>query len=405
MLKRVVLLCGVILTTALCWFAVRNYRDAAAIAEENLRGVALSISSAVENVTFHDPSLQALQGFRPSDLAYLALTDRRGIYRFHSNSELIGTEAADWRSAAQGEWGGRVILGTGERAYQYLRPIHLPAGTLHLRLTLHTYRADTVIRKAKLNMAILFALVAGSWGLSAVIYRFAVREKRHQAEMARREELARLGEMGAMLAHEIRNPLAGIKGFAQVIGKKPTDVRNAAFAVRIVEETLRLEYLVFNLLSYARTGPLSPLPIPVRELLEGAVALVREEMEAKDATISIACPEDLHLTGDRDRLAQVMLNLLQNGLQAVGQQGMIAIAAERSRSGVTIVVTDNGAGMDSETSARVFEPFFTTKARGTGLGLAICKKIMEAHGGTIAISGAPGRGAEVTLTFTAAMEA
>ncbi|WP_243369959.1 ATP-binding protein [Geotalea sp. SG265] len=406
MLKKVVLFGGVLLTTALCWFAVRNYRDASAIAEENLRGVAISISSAVENIAFHDPSLESLHGLHPADLAFLALTDDSGIYRFHSNGDLIGKRAtADQRATEQEESAGRVTLGTGERAYQYLHPIHLPDRTLHLRLTLHTYRADTVIRKATLNVAILFGLLAASWVLSAIIYRFAVRDKRHQLEMARREELARLGEMGAMLAHEIRNPLAGIKGFAQVIGKKPADERNAAFAAKIVAETLRLEHLVFDLLSYARTAPLSPLPFQARELLEGGVALVREESTAKEVAVSVACPADLLLMGDRDQLGQVVLNLLQNALQAVGHGGNIRITAERSETGITITVTDDGDGMDNETITRVFEPFFTTKARGTGLGLAICKKIIEAHDGTIAIAVVPGRGTTVTLTFPAAMEA
>jgi two-component system sensor histidine kinase HydH len=403
MLKRVVLLAGIVLTAALSWFAVRNYRDALAIAEESLGGDALSISSAVENIAFHDPSLRALQGFHPSDVAFFALTDDNGLYRFHSNGDLIGKKTDD--PIPGGAAGSRIILGTGELAYQYLSPIHLPDHTLHLRLTLHTYRADTVIRKAKFNMAILFSLVAASWVLSAIIYRFTAREKRHQLQMARREDLARLGEMGAMLAHEIRNPLAGIKGFAQVIVKKPTDERNATFAAKIVAETLRLESLVFNLLSYARTGPISPRPFLVRELLEGAVALVRGEMEAKEAKVSLTCAEDLRLSGDRDRLGQVMLNLLQNAVQAIGRGGTIGIVAEHSRMGATIIVTDDGAGIAHELTDRIFEPFFTTKARGTGLGLAICKKITEEHGGTITITGTVGHGTTVILTFPAAMEA
>ncbi|ACM19215.1 sensor histidine kinase [Geotalea daltonii FRC-32] len=406
MLKRVVLLVGIVLTTSLCWFAVRNYHDASAIAEENLRGVALSITSAVENIVYHDPSLETLEGLHPADMAFLALTDDKGIYRFHSNPDLIGQPVEAPRPAAAGETGeSRVTLGTGEKAYQYITPIHLPSSTLKLHLTLHTYRADTVIRKAKLNMAILFSLLMAGWILSAVIYRFALREKQHQREMAHRKDLARLGEMGAMLAHEIRNPLAGIKGFAQVIGKKPMDERNSAFAGKIVAETLRLESLVFNLLSYARSGPISATDFVVCGLIEGAVALVRGEVEAKGVIISIKCPEDLRLSGDRDRLGQVMLNLLQNAVQAVSHGGMVDIVADRSQAGVTMVITDNGAGIGKEVAERIFEPFFTTKARGTGLGLAICKKIVEEHGGTIGVAGKPGRGAAITLTFPAAMAA
>lgn len=183
------------------------------------------------------------------------------------------------------------------------------------------------------------------------------------------------------------------------------DERNGAFAGKIVAETLRLESLVFDLLSYARSGPISATDFVVCGLIEGAVALVRGEVEAKGVIISIKCPEDLRLSGDRDRLGQVMLNLLQNAVQAVPHGGMVDIVADRSQAGVTMVITDNGAGIGNEVAERIFEPFFTTKARGTGLGLAICKKIVEEHGGTINVAGAPGRGAAVTLTFPAAMAA
>lgn len=133
MLKRVVLLGGIVLTTALCWFAVRNYHDASAIAEENLRGVALSITSAVENIAYHDPSLETLEGLHPADMAFLALTDDKGIYRFHSNPDLIGqpAEAARLSAAGPGTGEGRVTLGTGERAYEYVTPIHLQAVPLN----------------------------------------------------------------------------------------------------------------------------------------------------------------------------------------------------------------------------------------------------------------------------------
>lgn len=407
MLKKIVLISGVVLTAVVCWFALRNYRDASAIAEENLRGVALSITAAVENIAYKDPSLQSLEGFRPSDLAFLALTDQHGIYRFHSNPDLIGTPVTgQHQPQAEPETGERrLLLGTGENAYEYITQIHLPdrQGPLTLHLILHTYRADTVIRKARLNMAILFCLMAASWILSVVIYRFALRDARHHREMARREELARLGELGAMLAHEIRNPLAGIKGFAQVIGNKPTDERNSGFAEMIVAETLRLEGLVTDLLTYARSSELTLSRFDLGELLAGTISLVQPEAAAKGISLQVRCPDQLMMNGDRDRLGQVLLNLVQNGVQAVAEGGTVKLRASAGSKVLTITIADNGAGIDREVRERIFEPFVTTKARGTGLGLAICKKIVEEHGGTIGLDNEAGGGTRFTITLPATM--
>ena len=152
MLKRILLPSGVALTLALLWFAVNSYRTATPLAEENLRGVALSISAAVENIVASEPSFRSLDTLRPKDLAFLAVVDRYGRYRFHSNPDLIGSSASDPRYPELLRRGttmeGRVLLGTGEKAYEFLSPIRLAGQTMILRLTLHTYRADAVIRKA-----------------------------------------------------------------------------------------------------------------------------------------------------------------------------------------------------------------------------------------------------------------
>lgn len=405
MLKRLLLLSGMALSSALLWFAVSNYRAAAPIAEETLRGLALSITAAVENIATHDPSLRSLDTLQTKDLAFLAVADRNGLYRFHSNPDLIGTATSDPRfpevlrkgSAAE----GRITLGTGEKAYEFLSPVHLPGQTLVLRLTLHTYRADAVIRKAELNMTILLSLMCGGWILSVIVYRYAVREEKHQLEMARQESLARLGEMGAMLAHEIRNPLGGIKGFAQVIEKRPQDERNSGFARRIVAETLRLEALVNDLLAYARSDRPAPVLFRLDELVAHTVALVRDEADEQGVALSVAVPEGVQLRGDQDRLGQVLLNLVKNAIQAMPEGGTLTVRAASSGSHVTITVGDTGEGIDPESMERIFEPFFTTRAKGTGLGLALCKKIIEEHDGTIDVKSGVGEGTTVSVTLPA----
>ena len=401
MLKRIYVLIGVGISLFLVWFAVSNYRASRPIAEENLRGLALSLASAIESIAVRDPSLQSLVDFHPPDLAFFALISEDGIYRFHTNADLIGTpvESGTFAQVLKGKTTveSRVVLGTGEKAFEFYGPLYLPGETLALRLTLHTYRADTVTRRAEYNMLIIFSLLGVGWGLLAILYKYSLREERHQLEMAHRERLAQMGEMGAMLAHEIRNPLAGIKGYAQVIAKKPQDDRNAGFAQRIAVEVLRLENLVNDLLSYARTDVLPLSAVNVSELLHYTVALVRNEAEQKDVAISTECAEGLQVRGNRDRLGQVLLNLCKNALQSMPEGGSLQIKAGTFDTHVILAVSDTGHGIACDDLERVFEPFFTTKARGTGLGLALCKKIVEEHGGTIRVESEMGKGTSIII--------
>ena len=291
------------------------------------------------------------------------------------------------------------MLGTGEKAYEFLTPLHLPDTTMILRLTLHTYRADAVIRKSELNMTILLSLLLVGWIMAASIYRFAVREEIHTLEMARQENMAHLGEMGAMLAHEIRNPLAGIKGYAQIIEKKPQDERNSGFARRIVAETQRLEALVSDLLAYARSDQESMATVDLGEVVVHAAALLRHEAEQLHISIISECPEGMLINGNRDRLGQALLNLGKNAIQAMPDGGTLRITAAMVGKQVILNVNDTGQGISQEEMPRIFEPFFTTKAKGTGLGLALCKKVVEEHGGSIEVQSVVGHGTTVSVSI------
>ncbi|HJV67163.1 MAG TPA: ATP-binding protein [Geomonas sp.] len=403
MLRKAIIAAGLFISLFLLWFAVFNYRKAAPIAEENLRGLALSVTAAIENMAVHDPSLASLAKFHTSDISYFALADRGGVYRFHSNPELIGTPVLDDdflaklnRESASEE---RVTLGTGERAFQYITPVYLPGRILMLRLILHTYRADEVVRRAKLSATILLGLLVAEWLLAAGLVRYARREELHQMEMARRENLARLGEMGALLAHEIRNPLAGIKGFAQVIAKRPAEERNRGFAGNIVTEAVRLENLVSNLLAYAGSDARPAECFDLDELIGHAISLLSAEALQSGVTVLYDSPGSLPVRGNRDRMEQVLLNLGKNALQAMPEGGQLSIGTQARGDRVVLTVRDGGQGLSGADLQRVFEPFFTTKSRGTGLGLALCKKIVEEHAGSIELTSVPGAGTTVTVTL------
>ncbi len=403
MLRRILLLAGIGISLCLVWFAVENYRASIPIAGENLQGLALSLETAIESLALRDTSFQALAGFHAPDIAFFAFIGNDGVYRFHSNADLIGAtaESGKYRDvlASKSISSSRITLGTGERAYEFYAPLYLGENTYVLRLVLHTYRADAVIRRARFNMMIMLGLLAAGWALGAVLYRFAVREEQRQLEMARRERLAQMGEMGAMLAHEIRNPLAGIKGYAQIIEKRPCEERNAGFARRMVAEVQRLERLVNDLLAYSR-GEYAPMAtVDLGELVASTVALVRCEAEQQHVSVSGKSGGRIRVAGNRDRLGQVLINLAKNALQAMPEGGALYIMADVSGRNVIITVKDTGQGIRAADLPRVFEPFFTTKARGTGLGLALCKKICEEHGGKIRVDSEEGKGTSVTITL------
>jgi two-component system sensor histidine kinase HydH len=401
MLRRILFLAGVGISLFLIWFAVSNYRASRKIAEENLRGLALSVTAAIENMAVRDPSFQSLSAFHPADIAFYAIIDNQGVCRFHSNTDLIGTPSENDKykeilsSKTISE--ARVTLGTGEKAFELYTPIYFSGETLVLRLILHTYRADAVVRRAQFNMAVLLALLAVGWFFGAVLFRFAVREERHRLEMARRERLAQMGEMGSTLAHEIRNPLAGIKGYAQIIEKRPQEVRNKGFARRITAEVMRLESLVSDLLAYTGSNSFSMSSVDLQGLIVHTVSFIRQEAEQQHVTVTSECPEGVRISGNRDKLEQVFLNLMKNAIQSMPEGGRLLITANASGKNVIITVSDSGQGIRPEDLPRIFEPFFTTKVRGTGLGLALCKKIVAEHKGEIRVESALGRGTSVSI--------
>ncbi len=402
MLKRVLLLCLAGITLLLIWFTFSNYRKSRFIADEVLFGTAHSLHAAIEFSVHQNPSLQALSSFHSHDLASFALIDNKGIYRFSSVEGLVGTQLRDNRllqkMTAETMVGQRVRLSTGEEGYELFTHVHVPDGTLGLILVIHTNRADAVIKSARINIAVVVTLLLLSWLLAVLIYRYARREDQHRLELSRQENLAKMGEMGAILAHEIRNPLAGIKGFAQLIERKTNDPSSVDSAQRIIVETLRLEELTSDLLAFARSDDFALTNILLSELIEYTVAMVHTEAEQVWTTIAIDCLPGLEIRGNRDRLTQVILNIVRNGLQAMPDGGKMFITARPAGSCNSVTVTDSGHGINQDDMQKIFEPFFTTKARGTGLGLALCKKIIEEHNGTISIESSS-VGTTVTLVL------
>jgi PAS domain S-box-containing protein len=225
-----------------------------------------------------------------------------------------------------------------------------------------------------------------------------------QQRLIQREKLASLGEMAAGVAHEIRNPLGGIKMATRLLSSEEFDGGQipAEMAHSILSGIAEIEGIIADLLDYARETRLDCQEYPLGRVLASVVESLAPEAQRRGVRLAAAGLEaDLVATVDGPRLRQVFANVVTNALEATerGPGGRVEVRLRPLGSSAVVEVVDNGAGMAPEHRDKVFLPFFTTKPTGTGLGMAIVKKIMDLHGGDIEIDSAPGRGTSVRLVI------
>jgi two-component system, LuxR family, sensor kinase FixL len=223
--------------------------------------------------------------------------------------------------------------------------------------------------------------------------------ERVEMESRLREQtaLTKLGEMAAVVAHEVKNPLAGVRGAIQVIGARlPQGSRDAQVMKDIIARLDALNELMKDLLLFARPPQPKLSSVSVVPLLETVADLVRQDPALKELAVTVdgsASP----IRVDPELLKIVTHNLLLNSAHAMEGRGAVAVLVSADARGCSIIVADTGPGIPSEVREKLFTPFFTTKARGTGLGLSTAKRLIEAHGGTITIDCPPAGGTTVTL--------
>ncbi len=224
-----------------------------------------------------------------------------------------------------------------------------------------------------------------------------------QEKVRRSERLASLGRLAAGVAHEIRNPLSSIRGFAQYFLKRFSgQTEEEGYASVMIKEVDRLNRVITELLDFA--GPKEPRrePQSLEAIAEHALKLLAPDLAArKVAVVREYQPGLPPLPVDRDQLSQVFINILLNALQSMGEGGEIRIGLRRCASppGVEITVSDTGAGIPAEDREKVFEPFFSRKRKGTGLGLAIVHQIITAHRGEIGVESEAGTGTTFRITL------
>lgn len=253
-------------------------------------------------------------------------------------------------------------------------------------------------------MTLIFSLLAVGWLLGLAIIWLLRQQARQQHQTARQQELARLGEVGAVLAHEIRNPLAGIKGYGQLLEERLPDGRERGFASLIVNETRRLEGLAHDILLFSRSDSITASPCHFASVVADVFELLIPQSLEQHIRLSCDIPDDLIVSCPEESLHRVLLNVLTNSLQASPVDGKIKVTARLKGKWAEIRVTDTGPGISAEMQEVLFEPFSTSKARGAGLGLAVCKKIVQGCSGSIEVNNIPDGGTECIVCLPAVLK-
>jgi signal transduction histidine kinase len=236
---------------------------------------------------------------------------------------------------------------------------------------------------------------AGGEALGAAALISDLTEITHLAQQMRlRESMAALGEMSAGIAHEFKNSLATISGYAQMLQKETDASTSNQFAGKIAGETASLARIVNDFLNFARPQGMEREPLDLRRMLEDCAEEARVELSAE------GCPAEIPVLGDPTALRQAFSNLLRNSAEAArpGEVAKVTLSAKSDGAGTVLVLADNGAGIPPEQLPRIFIPFFTTKPEGTGLGLALVHRIITEHGGTISVASSAS-GVTFTLAF------
>lgn len=351
----------------------RRLADAEALAAQVVRNypAGLVVLDTAGEVRLCNARARALLGMDAADAAPASMTAR-----------LAGT-GLDWPALMAELDGGVRLL---EREMELWRP-----------------------QGAPLPVQLTAARLSGS-GREPLGYLFALRDlgeiRSLQRQLRQHERLSALGNLAAGLAHEIRNPLSSIRGYATYLTERLRgDPLGHATGQTLIEETERLNRVLSDLLSLARPRDLARAPVSLGAVLSRVVAVATPDASEKGVRLRLSLPEGGADTAevDADRLMQAVLNLVINAIQATDAGGEVEVALARGRGQEPaqdcwrISVRDTGCGMSAATAAQIFTPYFSTKADGTGLGLSIARQIVEQHGGEISAGSLPGRGTTMTI--------
>lgn len=320
-------------------------------------------------------------------LRYLAMVENHGQIVASAGTSTMSPIGEDRLGTALRE----IDEGEGRLRLTLRPPRRMKAGgrTPRYILEIEPVQANALREASTYTLGVGVVAAISLLGVAIVLVRREARRNADERARERERRLAHLGEMSAVLAHEIKNPLASLKGNAQLLAQmlaksQPEGDKQRAKADRVVDEAVRLEQLTNDLLHFVRTGAIQ------RAAIDPA-ALVREAAETVQGEIVVetgAAPATWSLDGARIR--QVIVNLIDN---AVAAGAPVTVDVRKNDRKLVIEVSDHGPGVPTEDRERIFEPFFTGKTQGTGLGLAVARRVVELHGGTLSVHSSPRGGA------------
>lgn len=417
--KRIIIIVFLLVVLLLA-LTVFNYHNAKRLMYNYLENEAVSLALSYEAVARNSTediqqNLQTLlEPFKQKNhIAYMTIFDRQGqsLAYFESTRQNQFKYQKDFRKVLEEEkiTSQEIQLPGGEKIYDVFLPLHLgrldrqegenyPLDGSHpgirvMRVGIYISYGYPFVHGALVQM-FLVGLLSGVFGVLSL---FQIKTLKDyfalQEQNKKQEKLAAIGTVTAGVAHEIRNPLGAVKGFAQLLAEDKVDEdEKLLYLQAMVKETQRLEGFLNQLLDYTRERPLYQVNIVFADYIQENLALVRDQAEASGVTINtVFQQEDLVIYGDPNLLKQVFLNLALNAIQAMPEGGGLKITTRIVSPYVEIVFEDQGPGLELGTEQLVFQPFFTTKEKGSGLGLAISQQIIEKHGGYLeAITGTSG---------------
>ncbi len=353
------------------------------------------------------------------DIDFIALTMPDGVILAHSDRDRIG----EFLDLAEGELNSdkmidlapendekwKILTAEGQRVFLLYRnftlgqkdwPKDVPEPVIFLGMDVSPFEISNSQNRNYILILSLVLLIGGLFCLVALSYAQRAAESRKkqnraetevarlEGEVRRNEKMAAIGTLAAGVAHEIRNPLSSIKGYATYFsGLFPEGSEDKEAAVVMVNEVNRLNRVITDLLGLAKPSDVKLKPVTAQLIIQHVLRLVRQNASNRNVRINYKfAPRVPEIMADMERLSQALLNLSLNALDAMGNGGELLIAISGGKKRVCIIVKDTGAGISKEVISKIFDPYFTTKRTGTGLGLPMVFKIVKGHSGRIGVS-------------------
>lgn len=375
---------GILSATYLADRAVRT------LALQSLESTGRGISLAAEQVlrTEAGSVVQFERLFSDRIVAYALIAAADGTVLFHTNPDLRGAPFDDreafGRLAAGAAASRRALLGTGRPVLLYDRLLQQDQGRpALLRLALHTVETDRLTARIGRLWWSVGAVLLLLWAGGLLVVVLAARAEHHRREAERGESLALIGQMTSTLAHEIRNAIGSVKGYAQLAAER-TDAADprAQQLATVLRGVARIERLVGDLLLFSREERFTVAAVDPAPLL----ATIATSVALWPGRVELDLEPGLTVRADAEKLERAVTNGVNNAVQAMGEAGQLRIVLRRRGHLVEIRIEDTGEGIPPVSLPKLFTPFYTTRATGTGLGLAYAKKLVEGMGGRVELA-------------------